>query len=139
MTSNEFFNTKSTFDVRKRSHIVVSPDADSSMIIEPDFTRKKNKTVIKDNALVEIKNKLRYPSKAKIENKHPKIVSTNENIISYKNSALPPIKTPRGVNHSFNLDFIRGGSQTAKYQTNHNGKISVKPKMTKVDISKRSI
>ena len=52
MTSNEFFNTKSTFDVRKRSQIVVSPDADSSMIIEPDFNRKKNSTVIKDNALV---------------------------------------------------------------------------------------
>ena len=88
----------------------MSPDADSSMMIEPDFNRKKNSTVIKDNALVEIKNKLRYPSKAKIESKRPKITSTNENIISYKNSAVPPLKTPRGVNHSFNLDFIRGGS-----------------------------
>ena len=75
----------------------------------PDWIHS-NSTVIKDNALVEIKNKLRYPSKAKIESKRPKITSTNENIISYKNSALPPLKTPRGVNHSFNLEFIRGGS-----------------------------
>ena len=94
---------------------MVSPDADSSMIIEPNFNKKKHSTIIKDNVLVEIKNKLRYPSKAKIESKHPKLASPNENVISYKNSALPPIKTPRGVNHSFNLDFIRGGSQTAKY------------------------
>ena len=110
MTSNEFFNTKSTFDVRKNSQIVVSPDADSSIMIEHDFKRKKNSTIVKDNVLVNIKNKLRYPSKTKIETKKQKDASTAENIISYKNTGLPPIKTPRGVNHSFNLDFIRGGS-----------------------------
>lgn len=108
MTSNEFFNTKSTFEDRKRSHIVVSPDADSSMMIETDFNRKKNKTTIKGNVLVEIKNKLRYPSKARMPStKNP---AAEELVIPYKSSALPPLKTPRGVNHNFNLDFIRGGS-----------------------------
>ena len=140
MTSNEFFNTKSTFDARKMSHIIVSPDADSSMVIEQDFQRKKSSTRVKGNVLVDIKNKLRYPTvKSKINKKVQN--AAEELVIPYKNSELPPLnlKTPKGANHSFNLDFIRGGSQTGKYQTLNHSKISIKPKMTKVDISKKSI
>ena len=109
-------------------------------MLEPDFQRKKNSTNIKGNVLVDIKNKLRYPTgKSKISKKVKD--PTEELVIQYKSSALPPLnlKTPKGANHSFNLDFIRGGSQTGKYQTLNNSKISIKPKMTKVDISKKSI
>ena len=69
MTSRDgFHNTKTTLggDFSKRSQIVLSPDADASQIIDNQFKNRRNTvSTNKNNTLVEIKNKLRYPSKQK--------------------------------------------------------------------------
>jgi hypothetical protein len=68
MTS--FINTRSTFggENRKRSHMVMSPGADQSQIFETENLKtQRNSSTVRGNVLVEIKNKLRYPSKPKKE------------------------------------------------------------------------
>jgi hypothetical protein len=53
-----------------------------------------------------MKKKILNPSPTKRE--APK--EPEDNVIPYK-SSLPPLKTPKGLNHSFNMDLIRGGGK----------------------------